>query len=247
MAMYFTTDTHFGHPLVSALRGFIADDDIKAGYDHAVVEQGIAAAAQYVKRAANKRHLRMADIADTDAHDAAVIASINATLTPADELWIMGDVGYRTSMEHIRHCLHAIHARRLHLVVGNHDVNFHHRELDGEWHHAFATIQDSAIPSPGVGRRMASRLRHHPGFGDRHHRRCRVPSQPLPVPGGYGRLPRSDRRCVRQRLRPRLRARRVATGRPPSAVRAYASAHESRSADGLAARRAGFVGIEAGK
>ena len=149
MAMYFTTDTHFGHPLVSALRGFIADADIKAGYDYAVAEQGIAAAAQYVKRAANKRHLRMADIADTDAHDAAVIASINATLTPADELWIMGDVGYRTSMEHIRHCLHAIHARRLHLVVGNHDVNFHHRELDGEWHHAFATIQDSATVTIG--------------------------------------------------------------------------------------------------
>ena len=136
MAMYFTTDTHFGHPLVSALRGFIADADIKAGFDHAVAEQGIAAAAQYVKRAANKRHLRMADIADTDAHDAAVIASINATLTP-------------TSMEHIRHCLHAIHARRLHLVVGNHDVNFHHRELDGEWHHAFATIQDSATVTIG--------------------------------------------------------------------------------------------------
>lgn len=149
MAMYFTTDTHFGHPLVSALRGFIADANIKAGYDHAVAEQGIAAAAQYVKRAANKRHLRMADIADTDAHDTAVIASINATLTPVDELWVMGDVGYRTSMEHIRHCLHAIHARRLHLVVGNHDVNFHHRELDGEWHHAFATIQDSATVTIG--------------------------------------------------------------------------------------------------
>ena len=68
----------------------------------------------------------------------------NPTLTPDDELWIMGDVGYRTSMEHIRHCLHAIHAKRLHLVIGNHDVNFHHRELDGAWHHAFATIQDSA-------------------------------------------------------------------------------------------------------
>ncbi|WP_289094196.1 phosphoesterase [uncultured Bifidobacterium sp.] len=159
MAMYFTTDTHFGHPLVSALRGFIADADIKAGFDHAVAEQGIAAAAQYVKRAANKRHLRMADIADTDAHDAAVIASINATLTPADELWIMGDVGYRTSMEHIRHCLHAIHARRLHLVVGNHDVNFHHRELDGAWHHAFATIQDSAtVAIDGV----AYHLSHFP-------------------------------------------------------------------------------------
>ena len=101
----------------------------------------------------------MADIADTDAHDAAVIASINATLTPADELWIMGDVGYRTSMEHIRHCLHAIHARRLHLVVGNHDVNFHHRELDGAWHHAFATIQDSAtVAIDGV----AYHLSHFP-------------------------------------------------------------------------------------
>ena len=40
MAMYFTTDTHFGHPLVSALRGFITIPDIKAGYDRIVAEQG---------------------------------------------------------------------------------------------------------------------------------------------------------------------------------------------------------------
>ena len=159
MAMYFTTDTHFGHPLVSALRGFITIPDIKAGYDRIVAEQGRAEATRYVKRAATDRNLRMRDIADTDAHDAAVVASINATLTPDDELWIMGDVGYRTSMEHIRHCLHAIHAKRLHLVVGNHDVNFHHRELDGAWHHAFATIQDSAtVAIDGV----AYHLSHFP-------------------------------------------------------------------------------------
>lgn len=159
MAMYFTTDTHFGHPLVSALRGFITIPDIKAGYDRIVAEQGRAEATRYVKRTATDRNLRMRDIADTDAHDAAVVASINATLTPDDELWIMGDVGYRTSMEHIRHCLHAIHAKRLHLVVGNHDVNFHHRELDGAWHHAFATIQDSAtVAIDGV----AYHLSHFP-------------------------------------------------------------------------------------
>lgn len=157
MAMYFTTDTHFGHPLVSALRGFITIPDIKAGYDRIVAEQGRAEATRYVKRTATDRNLRMRDIADTDAHDAAVVASINATLTPDDELWIMGDVGYRTSMEHIRHCLHAIHAKRLHLVIGNHDVNFHHREVDGAWHHAFATIR-TAQPSPSTASHTISAI-----------------------------------------------------------------------------------------
>lgn len=144
MTMYFTSDTHFGHPLVSALRGFLTMPDMTTEYDGIAATSGRAAATQYIKRTAYDRGLMMRDIADTDAHDAAVIASINATLTPDDDLWILGDIGYRTTMEHIRHCLHAIHAKRLHLVIGNHDVNFHHRELDSAWHHAFATIQDSA-------------------------------------------------------------------------------------------------------
>lgn len=149
MAMFFTTDTHFGHPLVSALRGFITVPDIKSGYDRIASEEGRAAATRYVKQTVAERDLRMRDIADTDAHDAAVITSINAAVTPDDDLWILGDVGYRTSMQHIRHCLHAIHAKRLHLVIGNHDVNFHHRELDDEWHHAFATIDDAATVAIG--------------------------------------------------------------------------------------------------
>lgn len=149
MAMYFTTDTHFGHPLVSALRGFITVPEIKEEYDRIVAERGRAEATLYVKRAvAADPSLSMRAIADTDAHDRAVIASINATIEAGvDEgvdLWILGDIGYRTTMEHIRHCLRALHADRLHLVIGNHDINFHHRELDGEWRHVFATIQDSA-------------------------------------------------------------------------------------------------------
>lgn len=178
MTVFVTSDTHFGHPLVAAVRGFITHSEIKSRYDAVVAEQGRVAAIQYVKSAVSSDpDLSMRSIADTDAHDAAVITSINKAVDAVRcgnksennddscscvsgsnseshyhavqsgntvDLWILGDIGYRTSMEYIHRCLRALHATHLHLVIGNHDINFRHRELDDEWQHIFTTIQDSA-------------------------------------------------------------------------------------------------------
>lgn len=38
-----------------------------------------------------------------------------------DELWILGDIGYRTSVRHLKSCLRQLRCRHLHAVIGNHD------------------------------------------------------------------------------------------------------------------------------
>lgn len=40
--------------------------------------------------------------ADTDAHDEAIVANINRIVGEDDELWILGDIGYRTSVRHLK-------------------------------------------------------------------------------------------------------------------------------------------------
>ena len=46
---YFTTDTHFGHPLVSVLRGFTTFDPGHTQYDALLSSQGRKAAEDWVK------------------------------------------------------------------------------------------------------------------------------------------------------------------------------------------------------
>lgn len=41
---YFTSDTHFGHPLVTALRGFLNNGGLRAEYRDVWQAQGRAAA-----------------------------------------------------------------------------------------------------------------------------------------------------------------------------------------------------------
>ena len=59
--------------------------------------------------------------ADTDAHDEAIVANINRIVGEDDELWILGDIGYRTSVRHLKSCLRQLRCRHLHAVIGNHD------------------------------------------------------------------------------------------------------------------------------
>ena len=40
---------------------------------------------------------------------------------PDDELWILGDIGFRTSLTHLKNCLRALNCKHLHGVIGNHD------------------------------------------------------------------------------------------------------------------------------
>ena len=70
--------------------------------------------------------------ADTDAHDEAIVANINRIVGEDDELWILGDIGYRTSVRHLKSCLRQLRCRHLHAVIGNHDDwcwTMHPREI----------------------------------------------------------------------------------------------------------------------
>lgn len=119
---YFTTDTHFGHPLVTVLRGFTTFDPGSAQYTHILREQGRKAAEDWGKQIVlDDSRLSFRKAADTDAHDAAVVANINAMVGEDDELWILGDIGYRTSVHHLKDCLRQLRCRHLHAIIGNHD------------------------------------------------------------------------------------------------------------------------------
>lgn len=119
---YFTTDTHFGHPLVSALRGFTRFDPNRAHYAALLASDGRRAAEDWVRDVIlNDSRLNFRKAADTDAHDETVIANINRLVGEDDELWILGDIGFRTSVGHLKDCLRMLRCRHLHAVIGNHD------------------------------------------------------------------------------------------------------------------------------
>ncbi|MBT1175242.1 phosphoesterase [Bifidobacterium sp. LC6] len=119
---YFTTDTHFGHPLVSALRGFTTFDPDRAQYTNIMNAEGRKAAEDWVKHIIlDDSRLNFRKAANTDAHDAAVVANINDIVGEDDELWILGDIGFRTSVKHLKDCLRQLNCRHLHAVIGNHD------------------------------------------------------------------------------------------------------------------------------
>lgn len=88
---YFTTDTHFGHPLVSVLRGFTTFDPGHTQYDALLSSQGRKAAEDWAKGVVlDDSRLNFRKAADTDAHDEAIVANINRIVGEDDELWIFG-------------------------------------------------------------------------------------------------------------------------------------------------------------
>ncbi|MBW3090142.1 phosphoesterase [Bifidobacterium miconisargentati] len=118
---YFTTDTHFGHPLVTVLRGFTTFDPNGLTYRDILHVHGRKAAEDWARQTTLDSGLTFREAADTDAHDQAVIDNINASVGPDDELWILGDIGFRTSLNHLKACLRELRCRHLHGVIGNHD------------------------------------------------------------------------------------------------------------------------------
>lgn len=52
---YFTSDTHFGHPLVTALRGFLNNGRLRAEYRDVWQAQGRAAAHTWIKQYVRRR------------------------------------------------------------------------------------------------------------------------------------------------------------------------------------------------
>lgn len=163
---YFTTDTHFGHPLVSVLRGFTTFDPGHTQYDALLSSQGRKAAEDWVKGVVlDDSRLNFRKAADTDAHDEAIVANINRIVGEDDELWILGDIGYRTSVRHLKSCLRQLRCRHLHAVIGNHDDWWLD---DAPARDLFESIEPNStaeLPGLGIGRPQATEtvnLSHFP-------------------------------------------------------------------------------------
>lgn len=139
---YFTSDTHFGHPLVSALRGYLDNGRLRAEYAQIRAERGDETAHEWIKTYVRENKTSFKAISDVAAHENAVIDGINATVGPDDELWILGDVSFRCTVEHTLECLRRIECRHLHMVIGNHDRNFRLRFNDALYEDVFETIDD---------------------------------------------------------------------------------------------------------
>lgn len=108
---YFTTDTHFGHPLVTVLRGFTTFDPTRSSYEEILRAHGRKAAEDWAKETTLDSGPTFRTAADTDAHDKAIVDNINAMVGPDDELWILGDIGFRTSLTHLKNCLRALNCK----------------------------------------------------------------------------------------------------------------------------------------
>ena len=139
---YFTSDTHFGHPLVTALRGFLNNGRLRAEYRDVWQAQGRAAAHTWIKQYVRDNQTSFKAICDITRHENTIIGNINETVGRDDELWILGDLSYRCTVEHTLDCLRRINCRHLHLIIGNHDRNFRLRSNDALYENVFETIDD---------------------------------------------------------------------------------------------------------
>ena len=81
-------------------------------------------------------------ICDIARHENTIIDNINEIVGHDDELWILGDLSYRCTVEHTLECLRRINCRHLHLIIGNHDRNFRLRFNDMLYEDVFETIDD---------------------------------------------------------------------------------------------------------
>lgn len=116
---YFTSDLHFHHPFVAALRGY-AKEGFKS--DATIREQ------------AKKADTPLDEAVDWESHDKAVCKNIRATLGKGDDLYILGDVssGSRGSFDAAMETLKGLRIDRthMHLVLGNHeDLRMHQGQM----------------------------------------------------------------------------------------------------------------------
>ncbi|WP_347014802.1 hypothetical protein [Bifidobacterium catenulatum] len=139
---YFTSDTHFGHPLVTALRGFLNNGRLRAEYLDIWQTQTRAAAHAWIKQYVHDNQTSFKAICDIARHENTIIDNINEIVGHDDELWILGDLSYRCTVEHTLECLRRINCRHLHLIIGNHDRNFRLRFNDMLYEDVFETIDD---------------------------------------------------------------------------------------------------------
>ena len=121
MERYFTTDTHFSHPLLTCIRGFYKDTQLGNTATKIYETEGWKATSEWIgNQPWNGGRMPMAEIADTEAHNKKLVENINSVVKEDDELWILGDVSYRTPMEDMQHWVKQLNGKK-HMIIGNHD------------------------------------------------------------------------------------------------------------------------------
>lgn len=110
MTKYFTSDTHFAHPFVAALRGYAKD-----GFTSDVT----------IKQQADHAHLPVKDCVDWYQHDMDVTDHINELVGETDELYVLGDLSsggaWSLAQAIMRVKSSRCPRRNRHLILGNHD------------------------------------------------------------------------------------------------------------------------------
>lgn len=110
MTKYFTSDTHFAHPFVAALRGYA-----KPGFT----------SDNTIKQQANEAHMQVKDCVNWYQHDIDVTDHINEIVGPNDELYILGDICSGSAWSLQQAIMHVKSLRcprnNRHLILGNHD------------------------------------------------------------------------------------------------------------------------------
>ena len=105
--IYFTSDLHFCHPFVAAMRGFGPTCD---NINELICEA---------------RETEFACMTNWRKHDETIVRHINARVGKQDELYVLGDIscGSRNSLEYALNTLDKLYVpvSRRHLVLGNHE------------------------------------------------------------------------------------------------------------------------------
>lgn len=78
---YFTSDTHFAHPFVAALRGYITPE--YAEYSPGELRRLVRD---------KSSNVTWEQCVNTAEHDELIVANINRVVTESDELYILGDL-----------------------------------------------------------------------------------------------------------------------------------------------------------
>ena len=107
---YFTSDLHFHHPFVAALRGFAKEGFISDGT---------------IKAQAESAGVPLDEAVDWRAHDDLVCRNIAETIGEDDDLYVLGDIssGSKGSFSSAIETLKGLGIKRshMHLVLGNHE------------------------------------------------------------------------------------------------------------------------------
>lgn len=148
---YFTSDLHFDHPFVAALRGYTTDNTPVEDIRSMSVEE-------------RYKHV------DVDAHDHMLLDNL-LRLGKDDELWVLGDVasGSARSREKAVQLLGQLHVPRKHrhLILGNHESGMHpNAKAMADWGEVFSEIAVNGVTTitdcMGLPMPMTATLSHFP-------------------------------------------------------------------------------------